>query len=200
MARNLTDVTLMGHSMGSSVIWSYWQLWGQDRLAKLIFVDQMPMITADPRWSPQEKEDAGAIFDPTSLYDTINQLAGPDGVKTTEGFIGVCSRSLLPVRGGLGGQAEPEDAAAVRGRPPLQSLDPGLAPGHPAHHAADAGGRRPRERRALEIAGVDPEASPRARRSRSSRRTREETISCSWRTRTSSTGSSGTSLADQAET
>jgi len=46
------------------------------------------MITADPRWSPQEKEDAGAIFDPTSLYDTINQLAGPDGVKTTEGFIG----------------------------------------------------------------------------------------------------------------
>ena len=46
------------------------------------------MITADPRWSPQEKEDAGAIFDPTSLYATINQLAGPDGVKTTEGFIG----------------------------------------------------------------------------------------------------------------
>src|SRR6266849_5842555 len=82
------DVTLMGHSMGSSVIWSYWQLWGKERLAKLIFVDQMPMITADPRWSPQEKEDAGAIFDPTSLYDTINQLAGPDGVKTTEGFIG----------------------------------------------------------------------------------------------------------------
>ena len=88
IARNLTDVTLMGHSMGSSVIWSYWQLWRQDRLSKLIFVDQMPMITADPRWSPQEKEDAGAIFDPTSLYDTINQLAGPDGVKTTEGFIG----------------------------------------------------------------------------------------------------------------
>jgi pimeloyl-ACP methyl ester carboxylesterase len=88
VARNLTDVTLMGHSMGSSVIWSYWQLWGKDRLAKLIFVDQMPMITADPRWSQQEKEDAGAIFDPTSLYDTINQLAGPDGVKTTEGFIG----------------------------------------------------------------------------------------------------------------
>lgn len=88
VARNLTDVTLMGHSMGSSVIWSYWQLWGKDRLSKLIFVDQMPMITADPKWSAQEKEDSGAIFDPTSLYDTINALAGPDGAKTTEGFIG----------------------------------------------------------------------------------------------------------------
>src|SRR5437879_11482100 len=88
VARNLTDVTLMGHSMGSSVIWSSWQLWGKERLAKLILVDQMPMITADPAWSAQEKEDSGAIFDPTSLYDTVNQLAGPDGVNTTEGLLG----------------------------------------------------------------------------------------------------------------
>ena len=79
IARNLTDVTLMGHSMGSSVIWSYWQLWGKERLSKLIFVDEMPMITADPARSPQEKEDSGAIFDPTSLYETVNKLAGPRG-------------------------------------------------------------------------------------------------------------------------
>lgn len=88
VARDLKDVTLMGHSMGSSVIWAYWQLWGKERLSKLILVDQMPMITADPRWSPQEKEDAGASFDPISLYNTINDLAGPNGVKVTEGFIG----------------------------------------------------------------------------------------------------------------
>src|SRR6059036_3263016 len=53
---NLSDVTLMGHSMGCSVIWSYWELWGAERLAKLVLIDQMPMITADPAWSPQEKE------------------------------------------------------------------------------------------------------------------------------------------------
>ena len=87
VALNLTHVTLMGHSMGNSVIWCYWQLWGGDRLSKLIFVDEPPMVTADPGWSPQEKEDSGAIFDPATLYKTIDQLAGPDGVKTTEGFI-----------------------------------------------------------------------------------------------------------------
>jgi pimeloyl-ACP methyl ester carboxylesterase len=87
-ARKLTDVTVMGHSMGCSVMWSYWELWGRERLAKLALIDQMPMITADPAWSPQEKDDAGAIFTPTSLYETIQKLAGPDGVKTTEGFIG----------------------------------------------------------------------------------------------------------------
>ena len=45
------------------------------------------MITSNPAWSPQELEDAGAIFDGKSLFDNVNALAGHDGVKTTEGFI-----------------------------------------------------------------------------------------------------------------
>jgi pimeloyl-ACP methyl ester carboxylesterase len=84
---NLTNVALGGHSMGCSVIWGYWELFGSDRLAKLLLIDQMPMITAGPKWSAQEKEDAGALFDGNSLYTTVDSLAGPDGVKTTEGFI-----------------------------------------------------------------------------------------------------------------
>jgi len=87
-ANNLTDVTLAGHSMGCSVIWGYWELFGTERLAKLILIDQMPMITANPIWSEQEKIDAGAILDKDSLYGVTNSLAGPDGVKTTYDFIG----------------------------------------------------------------------------------------------------------------
>jgi pimeloyl-ACP methyl ester carboxylesterase len=69
------------------VIWAYWEQYGKDRLAKLILIDQMPMITANPAWSDKEKEDAGAILDKESLYSVTNALAGPEGVKTTEGFI-----------------------------------------------------------------------------------------------------------------
>jgi pimeloyl-ACP methyl ester carboxylesterase len=87
-ANNLTDVTLAGHSMGCSVIWGYWELFGDERLSKLILIDQMPMITANPIWSEQEKIDAGAILDKDSLYNVTNSLAGPDGVKTTHDFIG----------------------------------------------------------------------------------------------------------------
>ena len=87
-ANNLTDVTLAGHSMGCSVIWGYWELFGTERLAKLILIDQMPMITANPIWPEQEKIDAGAILDKDSLYGVTNSLAGPDGVKTTYDFIG----------------------------------------------------------------------------------------------------------------
>ena len=87
VANGLTNVTLAGHSMGCSVIWAYWELYGKDRLAKLVLIDQMPMITTNPLWGEQEKIDAGAILDKDSLYSVTNSLAGPDGVKTTEGFI-----------------------------------------------------------------------------------------------------------------
>jgi pimeloyl-ACP methyl ester carboxylesterase len=86
-ANNLKGVTLAGHSMGCSVIWGYWEQFGRDRVNKLILIDQMPMITGNPTWSDQEKEDSGAILDKESLYSVTNALAGPDGVKTTEGFI-----------------------------------------------------------------------------------------------------------------
>jgi non-heme chloroperoxidase len=86
-AKDLRDVTLAGHSMGCSVIWGYWEQYGGDRLSKLILVDQMPMITSNPAWSPKELEDAGAIFDGTSLYKAVNDLTGPDGVKTTNEFV-----------------------------------------------------------------------------------------------------------------
>jgi non-heme chloroperoxidase len=88
VANSLADVTLAGHSMGCSVIWGYWELFGGERIASLLLIDQMPMITANPIWSEQEKIDSGALLDKDSLYSVTNALAGPDGIKTTEGFIG----------------------------------------------------------------------------------------------------------------
>jgi non-heme chloroperoxidase len=87
-ALDLDEVNILGHSMGSSVIWNYYDLFGPERLSKLLLIDQMPMITSNPVWPEQERIASGAIFNPQSLYETINALAGPDGVETTRGFIG----------------------------------------------------------------------------------------------------------------
>jgi pimeloyl-ACP methyl ester carboxylesterase len=87
-AHSLGDVTLAGHSMGCSVIWGYWELFGGERVSGLLLIDQMPMITANPAWSEQEKIDAGALLDKDSLYAVPNSIGGADGIKTTEGFVG----------------------------------------------------------------------------------------------------------------
>ena len=89
-------MNILGHSMGSSVIWSYYDLFGPERLSKLLLIDQMPMITSNPAWPEEERIASGAIFNPQSLYETINALAGPDGVETTRGFIGNMVTKAIP--------------------------------------------------------------------------------------------------------
>jgi pimeloyl-ACP methyl ester carboxylesterase len=95
-ALDLDEVNILGHSMGSSVIWNYYDLFGPERLSKLLLIDQMPMITSNPAWPEEERIASGAIFNPQSLYETINALAGPEGVETTRGFIGNMVTKAIP--------------------------------------------------------------------------------------------------------
>ncbi len=79
-ARDMSEVTLMGHSMGCAVIWSYLELFGDHRLSSLVLVDQMPCAMRNPQWTDQEAADAGATMDFEGLYGFTNSLraAGSD--------------------------------------------------------------------------------------------------------------------------
>jgi non-heme chloroperoxidase len=82
-ALELTNVVLLGHSMGSSVIWSYWDLFAGQRLRKLIFVDEAPVVTSNPAWSDTERQSAGCLFDSEGLLQICNALVGRDGESAT---------------------------------------------------------------------------------------------------------------------
>ena len=71
---DLDDVAILGHSMGCSVIWCYLDLFGEDRLTKLILVDQPPCLTINPVWGAQEVADTGALFNPSAAADLCNAL------------------------------------------------------------------------------------------------------------------------------
>ena len=83
LALDLEEVALLGHSMGVSVIWSYWDLFGADRLAKLILVDQQAVLLQNPSWSPAEQAVNGATFTPASLRQMCDELASPRAADTT---------------------------------------------------------------------------------------------------------------------
>jgi pimeloyl-ACP methyl ester carboxylesterase len=74
---------LMGHSMGCSVIWSYLDLFGPDRVAALVFVDQTPAPLVRPWWSADEAGSYGAIQTAADVLEFADRLAGPDGVADT---------------------------------------------------------------------------------------------------------------------
>lgn len=78
---DLRDVTLMGHSMGCSVIWAYLDLYGTSRIARLILVDQAPMVTAKPGWSDEDKTTYGCLFpDTAALEGFVAAAAASDTV------------------------------------------------------------------------------------------------------------------------
>ncbi len=47
---DVKDVTALGWSMGVAIIWSYLELFGKDRISKLIFIDQAPLQYTGPDW------------------------------------------------------------------------------------------------------------------------------------------------------
>jgi len=82
VAKDLQDVTLMGHSMGASVMWGYWDLYRDERLAKLIVVDQVPSCANNPEWTDEQKAQAGGMMGPDQWYGLGNKIAGSDEAFT----------------------------------------------------------------------------------------------------------------------
>ena len=85
-ALGLDSVDVLGHSMGSSIIWSYLDLFGPDRLRRLVIVDQAPMVAALPGWDEATKKTYGCLL--------------PD-VQAVAGFCDVV-RSTATVEGTMG--------------------------------------------------------------------------------------------------
>ena len=69
--------------MGSCVILCYLDLFGPERLSKIILVDQSPFVTSDPHWTPQELEEAGAVLTAQQVFDTVAALRGKEAEQVT---------------------------------------------------------------------------------------------------------------------
>jgi non-heme chloroperoxidase len=88
VALKLDHVDLLGHSMGSSIIWSYLDLFGPDRLGKLVLVDEAPMVAPLPGWSEAEKADYGCFLpDVQSVAGFADAVRAAGSVEGTLGII-----------------------------------------------------------------------------------------------------------------
>lgn len=85
---NIGKATLCGHSMGCSVIWSFVELFGEDRINKLVLIDEDPVIIDFPNWTAEEKENYGGLFTTELVFDTVAALKGENGDETAVGLLG----------------------------------------------------------------------------------------------------------------
>lgn len=85
---DLYDVTLLGHSMGSSIAWCYLETYGSDRIAGLVVVDQAPICVGKPGWTDEENASFGVLFPtPEGVHERYAMLAGPAAEDDTPGFL-----------------------------------------------------------------------------------------------------------------
>lgn len=68
---DLRNVSIIAHSMGSSVTWAFWDQYPDERkrIDRLAIVDQSSVLVADPTWTKEEAEIcSAALFTPVQTY------------------------------------------------------------------------------------------------------------------------------------
>ena len=192
----LEEPDVLGHSMGSSVIWAYLSMFGDERpLGRLIIADQAPATVAQPDWDAQTIADAGSAFADFGVLATFegqrhrHHRRGGDAGDHPRHVHHRDQRGRPPVdRGG-----KPEAAASSCGRTPPRPRVARLAERNPHHPQPDAGHRRRHQHLLRPLAAVDRRANSRRPRRDLQRRGQGRAISCFSRTRRSSMPSSAIS-------
>ena len=82
---DLKSVTVLGWSMGASILWSYIELFGNYRIDSLICVDQSPAQYVKPNWPWGQK----ACFDVETFMETCF-AAKSDPRGAAEGLVSAC--------------------------------------------------------------------------------------------------------------
>lgn len=81
---NLRNAVVLGHSMGSSVIWSYLEAYGPERLAGMVIVDQAPACVPRPDWDRDTCRTAGIIIPDPGTEDKVYEK-----IRTTDTVAGL---------------------------------------------------------------------------------------------------------------
>ncbi|WP_308816607.1 alpha/beta fold hydrolase [Pseudonocardia alni] len=78
---------VLGHSMGSSVLWSYIDHYGTGRFSSFVVLDQPSACVVLPWMNEGEGKEAGAILDFTGAEQFAAGLLGPDEATVRRSFL-----------------------------------------------------------------------------------------------------------------
>lgn len=76
---HLSDIILIGHSLGVGVIWTYLELFGDDRITKLIFTGFAAAGLCNPIWTSQQIRNYGPLTSHNSYMGIVNSFMQGEG-------------------------------------------------------------------------------------------------------------------------
>jgi non-heme chloroperoxidase len=88
MAREGVErATILGWSLGASVLWAYIDLFGTARIDRLVFLDEPASVMRQADMDDEAAADAGALFDAATMVAIAGQIAGPEGHAARGAFL-----------------------------------------------------------------------------------------------------------------
>lgn len=95
VALGLTHVTWVGHSLGCSVAWAYWDLYGGADLGRLVLIDGPAVLMSMPDWPDGMAAETGAAHDAAGMAQFIAALRGPQATAVATGaFDAICGPAM----------------------------------------------------------------------------------------------------------
>jgi pimeloyl-ACP methyl ester carboxylesterase len=82
----LTEIDLLGWSMGACVSWSYVDQFGSAPIRRLIIVDQPAALAAVPWMTTAEQVESGATMTMSAFVELAEELSGPRGEAVLQSF------------------------------------------------------------------------------------------------------------------
>lgn len=94
---NISRATILGWSMGASVLWAFIDQYGTARLDGVIFVDEPASVMRQHDMSDEDAVNAGALFDAAALAGLAAQIAGGEGHATRSAFLdSMVTKTIAP--------------------------------------------------------------------------------------------------------
>ncbi|MEV4343585.1 alpha/beta hydrolase [Actinoplanes sp. NPDC049596] len=93
---DLTDVTLVAHSMGCGVAWAYWDLYRDEYLQRFVLIDQPPVLASFPDWPEDMVIRSGAPHEAVDVPAFIVALRSAHGEELAAGAVETMFTSAMP--------------------------------------------------------------------------------------------------------
>ncbi|WP_299011868.1 alpha/beta hydrolase [uncultured Shewanella sp.] len=75
----LDHVVLVGHAMGASIMWCYWDLFGGSLLTKMVSIDMPSILLLNPKWSGKNIMNYGPLTNAAGAIEIMNIIDSPKG-------------------------------------------------------------------------------------------------------------------------
>lgn len=89
----LTQVTIVGHSLGAAMVYNYIDLFGHQSIKQFIIVDEPAVLLVNPAWSDNEQQQYGAIYQAADLHGLTNGFLKEDNNELSKNIVNAMTTS-----------------------------------------------------------------------------------------------------------